>query len=431
MRKKTINMPRAFIESLLLPGLMLAIGFYLNPKSPFFTEEAFPWMWLVPALIGLRYGLQFSLLSLAILIGGMFCTAYLLQINFQDYGVFILGGIILTLICGEFKDRWGKEFKQLLHKNAYCEQRLELLSREYNVLRYSHDRLEQSLISKPTTLREAMTRLKQFLAESKGILTVEIADRFLQLLSYYTALEKAALFLPQEGVMSITPFAQIGENKNLVLSDPLVQKCLSTKQSCYFAVNELAGASSSEYLVVAPLLSSDGQLLGILTVSDMPFLMLHQETLQTLNVLLIHFADEMWASKQAVYLQNDYPDCPASFAAELLKSHHLWRDIKIDSALVAFYLEAHPQREGLIFELLHSHRSLDRIWQTKHKQHEILIVLMPLASHSMVMGYLTRINKLFLKHHISIKENTPVDISYWQLSAYPDLTTLLSLVLKK
>jgi hypothetical protein len=422
--------PQAIIESLLMPGVVLACGFYLNPSDPFFISHAFPWVWLAPALVGLRYGLWGGCLALSVVIGAVIYAMYGLNIDFPDYTYFILGGVLLTAICSESKQMWSKQ-KYILEKQAdYFEERIESLSREYTVLRFSHTRLEQSLITKPITLREALLHMNNFLQETQGILTKETADRFLQLLVYYSAFERGALYLYHNHKIDVNPIAQVGINKSLDLTDPLVLRAIETQQTCCFAINDLEAKAKSQYLAVAPLLCSDGRLLGLLTISDMPFLMLQGETLRVLSILLAYFSDELWASQQAVNLQKQYPDCHATFATELFKLDHLWRDIKVDSALIAVYLKPHPDRATAYQEILAKHRALDRVWQHKTAQCDVIIILMPLAGNTVVKGRVARIADILARFPEMSAEVGLTDIRYWQLGAYPTLPQLLDVVMK-
>lgn len=427
---KFLNRSLVIIESFAIPGAILALGFYFNPSDPFFSRETFPWVWLAPVLVSLRYGLRYGLLALAIVLAAIFYAINISHLEFPSYPIFILGGIILTLICSEFKEAWSKQQRYLQEQTSYLKERIESLSREHSVLRFSHTRLEQSLITKPITLREALLNLKTFLQSSQGILTKDTADRFLQLLAHYTSFEKGALFLNNNGNIDINPIAQLGINKTLALNDPLVKRSLETKETSCFAVNILETKIKSDYLVVAPLLCSDGRLLGLLTISDMPFLMLHSETLRVLSILLAYFSDEVWASQQAIALQKQYPDCPADFAAELFKVGHLWRDIKVDSAILAFYAYPNPDQNTVISELLSTHRSFDRIWQTQNEKCKIMITLMPLATSSTIKGRLDRIDKLIERFPRALIEQKLIEIRYWQISSYPNITQLLDLVIK-
>ncbi|MBV5350492.1 hypothetical protein JZU71_05070, partial [bacterium] len=65
--------------------------------------------------------------------------------------------------------------------------------------------------------------------------------------------------------------------------------------TAYQSVNRLGAGQQSDYLVAAPIRTSSGLILGLLLVTDMPFMALHRETLQILGVLLSYAADHVEA----------------------------------------------------------------------------------------------------------------------------------------
>lgn len=48
------------LETLLWPALLLSFSWYSHPGNPFYINEGFPWPWLGPWLIGLRYGVSYG-----------------------------------------------------------------------------------------------------------------------------------------------------------------------------------------------------------------------------------------------------------------------------------------------------------------------------------------------------------------------------------
>ncbi|MFX5245279.1 hypothetical protein ABTD35_21060, partial [Acinetobacter baumannii] len=71
------------------------------------------------------------------------------------------------MICGEFSSLWRNRVRRAESVQAYLEQRLEYLTHQHYLLRLSHDRLEQDLISRPVSMRDALVSLRG-LASASG-----------------------------------------------------------------------------------------------------------------------------------------------------------------------------------------------------------------------------------------------------------------------
>ena len=312
----------------------------------------------------------------------------------------------------------------------YIQDRIENISNSYNMLSFSHDRLEQSLISKPVTLRSALEQLQQLLSNSSKELTPEIADLYLQQLAYYCSLEVAGLYLFDRDKLNSNPIAKIGKVKSFEQNDILVQQCLEKGVTTYIAVNQLDSNDQSQYLAVAPFKSSDNQLLGLLAVEEMPFLALTEDTLKTLAMLLSYFADSIVEKNIGEKILKKFPSCPLQFAEEIFKLKNLQKHVNVDSAVVCWYFSADPQRDNYIFKIEQQRRGLDSLWRTKNKEREVLLILMPISDQSTVAGYEHRISNLLQEEFgVTVGQKT-ISMAYRQLSAYKNPLTLIEELLE-
>lgn len=75
-----------------------------------------------------------------------------------------LGGLILIMLIGEFSSLWVARTRRAETVQVYLDQRLEYLTHQYYLLRLSHDRLEQDLISRPMAMRDALKTLRDISA---------------------------------------------------------------------------------------------------------------------------------------------------------------------------------------------------------------------------------------------------------------------------
>jgi len=381
----------AWLEAIVITGIVLLLSFYFNPKDPFFIRATFPWTWLAPALIALRYGLGPGLFSVLIIVVTYMLSETSVALYASFHRVYLLGGFILTMICGEYYSFWVSRVRYAEEYSDYAKECLANLSKAYYVASLSHDRLETNLINKPVTLRGALNELRHLLVDYEGNITPEIAKRYLNLLAYHCSITQGGLYLVTDGDINIEPIAFIGKKRTLHVNDVLVKYCIDEEMTSYHAVNELDPQKTSDYLVVSPVFASDGTFYGLVAVENMPFLSLNYETLQVLTVLQGYFADGVWASSHAATLLQQYTDCPHEFAQEIYKLTRIKREVDIDSAIVAFYVKPHKMRERFIESFKTQQRGLDYIWQHEKDDDIILLVLIPFAGDSVIVGYLERI----------------------------------------
>jgi hypothetical protein len=410
---------------------ILGVGFYISPDDPFLMQAGFPWTWLAPILLALRYGLGPAFLSVSLMLA---CFIYF-QLGsgtaIDLYKFYFLGGLITTLLCGEFSTQWQNQVRRAEQYRQYTQERLENLSKTYCVTRISHDRLEQALISRPATLRSALEELRLLIKEYQGVLEPQAGTRLLEILAQYCSLEQAGLYVlakPQQlgfsakfkqflgggnvhqqktaqytetseskaGKLSFNtdPLAHIGVQFALAIDDTLLQYCLEDGQTHYQAVNKLIPGCSSEYLAMVPLFIRPQQLSGLLVIKKMPFLSLNHEVMQILTILVNYYAYQLQAQQDAREIINVYPDCPVEFAAEFLRLLRLHTDTQVDSSIVAIYIRPHPQQKDIIAQLRRQIRGLDYFWQTQRDDKEILISLLPLAGEATLDGFTLRMKNL-------------------------------------
>ncbi len=387
-----------WFESLALTLLIPAVGMLFNPDDPYFIKAEFKWLWFGPLLVALRYGIAPALASVSLLVGFWQIALLVGHTTVTLPLHYLLGGSLLVLIAGQFSTVWTTRLRRSEQLSRHAEERFEQLSRAYFMVRHSHDRLEQNLVSRPVTLRQAMMELRRLLAETGGEVSPELAGELLVILAHYCVLSSAAIYAVRDGNPGAEALAQCGQGAPCDPEDLLVRSALEAGTTVYQAANRLKENQQSRYLVVAPIRTSTGQMLGLLVVADMPFMALHRETLQILGVLLAYAADHVEASRIARTILLVYPDCPTVFGAELVKMIRLKRDLDVTSTLVAISLHPGPRLDELCQLLERQQRGLDHSWRRELGWGVQFVILMPFTGPAAIEGYQARLNEA-LQHH--------------------------------
>lgn len=415
----------ALLESLLSPIFLVLAGLYFHPEDPLFLHASFPWAWLIPLLIALRYGLINAGLAIGVYLIMMYYTVHHHFYDWSSYQIWGLGGLCLVIIGGEYHGYWHRKQHKLKLKNEYLDTRLESLSRAYSSMRISHDRLEHALIMKPITLRGVLTELRYYVSRNHGQLDYTSAQELMAILANCAYVEKANLYLMENKRINTKPIASIGPEKMLLEKDVLVMQCLSKRETIYYAINSLPENEQSDYLAVIPMESADGQLYGLLTIAEIPFRSMTEESLKIMSLLLAYIADDLYAAKQGQVITKRYPDCPSFFASELFKLMHLYKIAKIDSMLFTYSFHNDSLGRDLRRSIRQETRGLDVIWERDFEEKLQLLILMPLTSAYGINPYVERIDTILLKtHSISLNDGV-VQYEFRPLSSYMNETMLM------
>ncbi len=388
-----------WFETVSLTLLAAALGYWAQPENPFFVRADFPWLALAPVLLALRYGVLPGLASCAVLVALWSGALRLDIVTDTSPGPYLLGVLILTMVCGEFASIWQGRLRRLEVSSRYLDERLERITRQHYLLMLSHDRLEQDQFARPVTLRAALARIRTLAATRQGPEGFPGLQDLLELLSQFCQLEVASFHACPGGVPDARILYAVGAAQPLATDDPLVAYCLQKRELSHVQMAELRSAAHSRYLIVAPVATHDGSLIALLAVEQMPFLALHDETLTTLAVLLGYYADALQVSRAARIMQRALPGCPLEFADELNRCHRLWREAGVHSSLLLVKFGTHPDAAAFRTLLRREFRDLDMLWEIPQQRGPAFLVLLPLAGPAGVEGCLARIEASLDRRH--------------------------------
>jgi hypothetical protein len=384
-----------WLEVLVLSAGVFYAASVSQPGDPLLQHQPFPWLWLAPVLLALRYG-SLAGLGSALLLAASWVFFYdraLQPVTMPTQ--FFLGGMILTLGAGQFADIWRGRLSRVREVNHYLDERLDALTRAHYLLKHDQERLEQELLVKPLTLRHALLGLRRLPSprDAAGDRPLPCARELLGVLAQACQIEVASLHEEVDGHIQAEPVACLGQGRELDAHDPLLALMLEHNRLCHVQTATLP-AASSRYLVVAPVTSAEGARKGVLVVERMPFLALNEECLQLLAVALGYYADVVRLPAAVRQLQRKLPDCPLSFAAELLRLDRVYRECHIASTLVALGIDVSvAHQEQLFGEILLQQRHLDTNWPLQGRQRKILLTLMPLHGGEAALGYRRRLEQ--------------------------------------
>ena len=385
---------RMVLESVLLTVLVIGLGWWFSPADPLLLNGQFPWPMLAPVLIGLRYGFVFSLTSAIALsaVAVLWCQSQQLEVP----GQYVVGILLLSMLCGEFRDRWQRQIELLSAANRYRQFRLDEFTRSWQALRLSHDNLEQRIAGSGQSLRSALQGIRSQLRQAPGTpeqRLLYLANSFLQLISQYGSLRVASIFAVSEGQVDPRALANTGSPFVLTADDVLVREALRGGELVSIR-HELSteDAELSEYQVCIPLVDTHGKIWGLLVVKQMAFFALHERTLRLMSLLGGYLAD--WLTVPLEALKKATFDTQA-FTMQVQRCIRDWEDNQLSASLVAFeFLGEKADAQLALLRL--SQRGLDLQWHGRSREgNPLVLVLLPLTDQKGVQGYFKRVNALF------------------------------------
>ncbi|MEO6097689.1 MAG: PelD GGDEF domain-containing protein [Fibrobacteria bacterium] len=411
---------RSMAETLVLGVAAVALCLWLRPRDAFFLEGRFPWPWLVPIFLALRYGSNSAILSSLILLAG-WKAARLLHYPLPEAfpkGYF-LGGFIAALSCGEFRDLWHSQIRREKTVREHLERRLASLVGAHQTLAQSHERLVADFLTHPPTLRDALAELPA--APGTGVagatggtgatgekgrgadLDSESAHALLILLARFFQIETASLHAVTGGFLRPEPLAYLGPRRELPGRDSMVAASLATGKLCHALIPQSGDGEDPEggqgapgpYLVVAPMAPGGSAPVALLLVERMPFFAFQAENLRSLFAVLGYYADRLRTSSVAAPVLSRFPDCPEDFAAEYMRLHRVQAEAGPESALAALIIPGLPGNslpEGWDAGLRTAGRSADLYWIRPGKERRLLLIaLLPFCGETQARIFLTRL----------------------------------------
>ncbi|QBR83794.1 hypothetical protein E3983_05170 [Legionella israelensis] len=393
-----------FIETLLITVSVLLLSQVLWPRDPVFLSGPMPWPMLLPIFCCLFYGAAYGSVSLILLLFFLLYKNPDILLTEPTIQLYVGGSIALLVLVSIFSTYWISRIEHVEGLNQYLWEHLEDISKEYYLLHISHDRLEQSYIMKPVSVRDVFHQIDTELCVNKGQLNKKIAETMLGIFSQYCSMNNAAFCLIEEHENQVNTLAFLGKAFPIVLEDPLIQQTLKEKSGFYTAVNQFNENNQSQYLAIVPLLSIKKTVLGFIVIKDMAFWSLNHDNLEVLSV----FADYLslrWTQKDRIKsLLQIFPKCPAMFLSEFQTLIDLKQRYPVEHGLTCIIVPPGVQQSNIVYTLERGKRSLDYQWVYTIEKSIAVITLMPFTGLEGLAGYKKRVNDL-LKNDFGVQFN--------------------------
>lgn len=412
------------LETVLLTVAMLALAQYISPDDPFSLSGPIPWIAIAPIFCGLLYGSLFGTTSLIVVLAYLIFLQPADAINTPIVREYLVGVCTMTFLTGLFSSYWLGRIRHVEYLNRYVREHLDDLSRDYYLLRISHERLEHAYITKPLSFRDAFYQIKQDVLKNNYDVDKTISQQLLNIFSQYCSINCAMFCFYDSRSKALTTMASLGKSFEVMLDDPLIRNAIDNHVTSYFAVNELDDNLASAYLAVVPFLNQQRKIIGFIIIKEMPFWSLTHDNLEVLSVFAAVFSLQFSTVKQVQALVDIFPSCTPEFLREFQTLVTLKKHNKVDSGLSGIMIPEGFFQENIVYSLQQQKRSLDHIWIIPIQSSLLFITLMPLTSLEGIRGFQKRLAD-WLKSEFGQELNKKgLDFRYQQINHQPVDTQL-------
>ncbi|MEO8406971.1 MAG: PelD GGDEF domain-containing protein [Oxalobacteraceae bacterium] len=379
----------AYLEILVLGGLIPAALLWLAHGQV--VNIVLPSLVLGPLLLGLHYGFfagTCGALSTAVVLAGITYLKPELLAEFPRASA--VGLLLVGMGSGEARDIWAARLQRLNYLCHYHQTRLKQFTSDYQLLQVSHLQLERRVAGGENNLRTALERLKlrKPISDAAGNEPLGgIGDWVLEIMAEAGNLHIAAVYeMNGPGILRLPSVAMLGKATDMSLFNPLLRETLHTGSlTSVRASNE---AVHEHVIAVVPLIDASGHIHGIVSINDMPFLSIHQDTFELLGVLGRHIGDIL--SRRTRPMKD--AQGPFTLREGLQRNLLDARKHAFSAALIACKVVDAEQRDSLVTHCCHSSRGLDQSWISINRKGETVILkLLPLTDEVDVKSYLARL----------------------------------------
>ena len=379
----------SWVEIIVLAGLLPAALFWFARAQP--LPLLFPVLVLTPLLVGVNYGFLAgtgsALMTVAVLAGIGLLKPELLKEFPKAQAI----GLVLVGMCaGQARDIWTARIRRIEYLCHYHQTRLQQFTSAYQLLQVSHSQLERRIAGSANSLRSALERLELRQPACDSACDEPLggmAEWLLEIMMEAGGLHTAAVYeISGKGVLRQPCLAMAGQAADLSPFNPLLRETLRT--ASLTSVHASHEALHEQVIAIVPLVDAGGHMHGIVSIHDMPFLSMHQDTFELLAVLGRHFGD--------ILMRRTRPaaETQARFALRESLERNLIDAQRhgLPAALIACKVVDADCRQGLVSHCCNSSRGLDQNWISVNRQGEPVIVkLLPLTDEAGVNSYLARL----------------------------------------
>ena len=369
----------------------------------------FFWALVGPLLISIRYGFATGVICSLLVIAGIASILNLLG-SLEVFSFSLSVGMVLTsMVAGEFRDIWHEKNQKYSLDHDYMRQKLESFTKNYHLLKVSHDQLEHRIAGQQISLRSSVNQLQEIVLKNPDHRFEQLCHPFLHLIADIIGLEVAGIYQMKDGEIQPDSFITLGDDHQLDLEDGMLVDMFETKMlltPSKLAANEV---HKSRYQACIPLLDTSNNLQAVVIAEKTKFFLMTPSNIALLALVSNYAAD----------LLNDDLTVPVLEPAQLPLFQQYMQRAKenkrlygADSCLVVFS-NIPVEYKKVLGEIINYRRGADVYWNCLTKARGAgLVVLLPLTSVWGAQQYVERITELLTVSLVGAEGKTEISSKF-------------------
>ena len=336
---------RSAPEVVFIALLIIFIGYLIDNNDPLLMHYQFNALMLCLAVVTLYYGIY-----MGIFMWGIF-TVFLFITDSANplLKPFLLEKLFFVILFGLFFYNYKKSLRYLKLHNDYLKTRLKEFNSSFFTLKISHDKLESTYISQPTSLQYVLSDL---LNKSNHNSLKDSTVNLLNVLEKIFMVKKSMVWEVSDGKV-VQLIASNGEvNKTIDKEDKLLEDALLYKRTMY--LKDLKDKEQTKYIVVVPYLNDQDEVTSVLIIEEIPFLFYKEDVIIKVNVIFNYMwmESEKRSLVEKTYIKNNQNIENESqniidFKSEVLRLQKIKKMFDIDSRIYVLQTKSHYLHESI------------------------------------------------------------------------------------
>jgi hypothetical protein len=288
------------------------------------------------------------------------------------------------------------------------------LADDLYVTRTSFDRLEQSLLYQPVSVRSALLELRDDLR--RGPTDTVVVQKALYFLNQLAGVQVASWYRWEAGASRPQRLAALGKASEWDGGDPVARVALAEGRSQQLADLELERMHRYLSVHVHGHEKTDRDLLCI---EDMSFFAITFESMKIIEVFFQYLCNYRDARTAATELLSRWSDCPVDFAADLLQLRSLAAIVPEVGICQRYAFRAGREAQELARRVQNLRRGLDIFWVHETDGYLLVLLLLPFAGSSAAEGQRARVEAELQKCCATLWESAFVRADFVPVDARP------------
>lgn len=378
----------ARVEVTIVAVISTFVWIHSYSPEPSSTVNGFFWPVLGPLIISLRYGFVKGFICALITIAGVACVMKVTgTLNVFPFSLAV-GMLLAVMISGEFRDYWHRSTQKYVLAHKTMSQQLDSFTKNYHLLKVSHDQLEQRTAGQIISLRSEINTLQNLAAKHADRRFESLAEPLLNLLANIGGIQVAGLYKVTNNRIETTSYAILGDQHQLKTKDPMLLDMLTNKKLLSPATLGTDEEHKSRYQLCIPLLDTGGTLQAFVLAESVKFFSLTPTNIALLSLVADNAADLLSSELLTPILESHQANL---FTHYLQRALYNKRHYGADSSLVIF-VDTTGTHEEVLKSIVNYRRGTDVYWTcSSPENYPRLIVLLPLITTFDTSQYIKRV----------------------------------------